>query len=77
MGPPIGTNNHEVRDLSPAPYLKNYRMAEEESRDIIPFLKKLFYNLNSVTPIIITYLNQFPSNGDHYVTNSKEMRALC
>lgn len=42
VGPPIGTNNHEVRDPSPSPHLKNYRMAEEESRDIILFLKNHF-----------------------------------
>lgn len=38
VGPPIGINNHEVRDhLS---HMKNYRM-EEESRDKILFLKMI------------------------------------
>lgn len=35
VGPPVGINNHEVRDQPPSPNLKNYRMEEEESRNII------------------------------------------
>lgn len=76
VGPPAGGNGgcHDVGGL-PLPIWKITGWETKKEGRWFHFLK-WFYDLNFLVPKFTGYLNQFPSEGDHYVTSSKEMCAF-